>query len=252
VATIEFKIVTGRDRPNLIELAKEITTPCWPEFMLHDAVAIEHWQNMYEKFPDCQFGLADRKTDRLLAIGNSVPFHWQGDPYDLPEDGWDWAILQSLEDAAAGKKPTMLSAIQIAIPEDYRGTGLSSIAVEIMKEIGEQLGCLAMVAPVRPTRKCLYPLIPMQDYITWKDDRDRPFDPWIRIHVKLGAEILNICDRAMRIEGSVAEWEAWTGMPLPSTGQYIVEGALVPVEINRESDQGLYIEPNVWLGHPIR
>ena len=31
---------------------------------------------------------------------------------------------------------------------------------------------------------------------------------------------------------------------------YVVPGALVPVEIDRERDEGLYVEPNVWMVHP--
>ena len=29
-------------------------------------------------------------------------------------------------------------------------------------------------------------------------------------------------------------------------------GALVPVTIDREADQGLYVEPNVWMRHRLR
>ncbi len=53
----------------------------------------------------------------------------------------------------------------------------------------------------------------------------------------------------MYMEGSVADWEAWTGMRFPESGQYVVPGALNPVTIDREADQGRYIEPNVWMLH---
>ena len=41
-------------------------------------------------------------------------------------------------------------------------------------------------------------------------------------------------------------------MAFPETGAYVVPGALVPVEIDRERDEGLYVEPNVWMVHPGR
>jgi len=53
----------------------------------------------------------------------------------------------------------------------------------------------------------------------------------------------------MRITGSVSDWEDWTGMRFPETGEYIVPGGLVPVSISTEQDQGLYMEPNVWMLH---
>jgi len=52
------------------------------------------------------------------------------------------------------------------------------------------------------------------------------------------------------VSGSVAEWEAWTEMALPESGAYVVPGALAPVEIDRERDEGTYREPNVWMVHP--
>jgi hypothetical protein len=50
--------------------------------------------------------------------------------------------------------------------------------------------------------------------------------------------------------GSVAEWEEWAQMAFPETGAYVVRGALVPVGDRRERDEGLYVEPNVWIVHP--
>ena len=55
----------------------------------------------------------------------------------------------------------------------------------------------------------------------------------------------------MRIPGRVADWESWTGMGFPESGAYVVPGALVPVEIDRERDEGVYVEPNVWMHHRI-
>jgi hypothetical protein len=55
----------------------------------------------------------------------------------------------------------------------------------------------------------------------------------------------------MTIHGTRAEWEAWTGMKFPQSGQYVVPGALNPIAMNIEMDEGLYIEPNVWLVHEL-
>ena len=55
----------------------------------------------------------------------------------------------------------------------------------------------------------------------------------------------------MTITGTVSEWEAWTGMPFPDSGEYVVPGALVPVSIDRELDRGRYVEPNVWVLHRL-
>ena len=45
-------------------------------------------------------------------------------------------------------------------------------------------------------------------------------------------------------------------MAFPETGAYVVPGALVPVEIDRERDEGLYVAsarfPSGWCGRSMR
>jgi len=55
----------------------------------------------------------------------------------------------------------------------------------------------------------------------------------------------------MQITGTVEEWESWAGRTFPESGRYVVAGALVPVEIDRTADRGVYIEPNVWVVHDL-
>ena len=55
----------------------------------------------------------------------------------------------------------------------------------------------------------------------------------------------------MRITGTVSEWEKWTGQKFPESGTYTIYGALVPIDIDREADRGVYIEPNVWMYHSL-
>jgi hypothetical protein len=135
------------------------------------------------------------------------------------------------------------------LPPLHRGKRLSGEAVQIMKEIGREQGLAAMIAPVRPSAKSNYPLIDMTNYIEWRNDEGLPFDPWLRVHVRLGGRIVKVCPRAMRVTGCVADWESWTEMRFPESGRYIVAGALNPVSIDCERDRGIYVEPNVWTLH---
>jgi hypothetical protein len=40
-------------------------------------------------------------------------------------------------------------------------------------------------------------------------------------------------------------------MKLPESGEYVVEGALCPVVIDRENDLGIYTEPNLWISYKL-
>ena len=46
------------------------------------------------------------------------------------------------------------------------------------RKVVSKKGFKNLVAPVRPNQKSNYPLISIDDYITWKTDQDLPFDAW--------------------------------------------------------------------------
>ena len=71
------------------------------------------------------------------------------------------------------------------------------------------------------------------------------------MHVRAGAEFVAIAERSQTVQGTVAAWESWTGMVFPDSGAYVVPGALVPVEIDRERDMGRLVEPNCWMRHRL-
>ena len=56
---------------------------------------------------------------------------------------------------------------------------------------------------------------------------------------------------SMRIEGTVAEWREWTGLAFPESGALPPAGAAAPVDVDVEADRGVYLDPNVWVVHPV-
>lgn len=243
-----FTLYTCAEREFNDDDERAIINAAWPPFMLEDTIANRYFSRLYSDFPGYQFGLYDR-DDRLAAIGNSLPFAFAKTPADLPDGGWDWALEKGMADLDAGRTPNMMTAISISVSPDYTGQGISRLAVDGMRHIAR--GKDALVAPVRPNWKSRYPLTPMDQYITWQTAAGAPFDPWLRVHWRAGARILHVCHHSMRIPGTVAEWQNWTGLPLPASGDYVIPGALVPVQVDVERDEAVYIEPNVWLLHQI-
>jgi len=249
--TSRFKIITPNDLDDYRERAGDIAEASWPEFMLNDPIAGENWHELFDRFNEYQFALLDTETNRMAAMANSLPFYWDQALEDLPEGGWDWVLLKAVEDHQAGVKPNIQSAIQINIHPDYRSQGLSPRMVQAMRAIGKSKGFKYLVAPVRPSQKSQYPLIGIDDYIKWINEKGLPFDAWLRVHARMGARIIRPCHESMTIPGSRADWEAWIGMKFPQTGQYVIPGALNPMEMTIEEDEGIYIEPNVWMVHEI-
>lgn len=244
-----FKIISPMELDDYRQQAGDIAEASWPEFMMHDAVANENWHELFERFNEYQFALLDTESGRMAAIANSLPFHWDQPLEELPERGWDWVFLKAVEDHKNGKRPNIQSAIQINIHPAYQGQSLSTGMVQAMREIAKSKGFENLVAPVRPTQKSSYPLTSIDDYITWTTEEGLPFDAWLRVHARLGGRILKPCHEAMTIRGTRIEWQEWTGMRFPQTGSYIIPGALNPIEMNLEKEEGIYIEPNVWMVH---
>lgn len=247
----KYRIITCEQDPDLVSRTSMRIEAEWPEFMLHDPVA-DYLDACYEKLPEYQFVLvADPdNTGETVALGNAIPLLWQDDLENLPDDGWDWALTKGINEVGEKDKPNILCALQAVVFGEYRGQGISRAVVAAMKQIAQKHDLDGLIAPVRPNLKGAYPLIDIEKYIRWTDKSGRPFDPWLRVHHNLGAGIIKACRSAMRISGSVAEWESWAKMKFPASGTYIVPGALVPVEIDRESNIGTYVEPNVWMHHP--
>lgn len=160
-------------------------------------------------------------------------------------------MFQGEQDHAAGMAPRTACALSVTVNPAYQGKGLSRLAIEVMRAMAVEAGLSRLLAPVRPTWKARYPITPMAEYATWMNADGLPFDPWLRVHVRLGATIVKPCERSMLIAGSVAEWETWTGIQFPATGRYVAPGLLAPVEIDRPRDEGVYIEPNVWVEHRL-
>ncbi|NJL93859.1 MAG: GNAT family N-acetyltransferase [Anaerolineae bacterium] len=219
--------------------------------MSEDPIAEAHWDQMLTYFPQHQVVLVN-EDDRALGRGYSLPTAWSGIPAELPDRGWDAALETGVANYLAGHPNNVVSAIEITLRPELRGQGLSRVILSAMKTAARAAGYQQLIAPVRPTLKARYPLTPMPEYITWTEaDGSAPFDPWLRVHWRAGASIARVAPQSMTIPGSVAQWEHWTGMRFPASGRYAVPEALEPIEIDRAADRGLYVEPNVWMVHPL-
>lgn len=245
---MELSIISCAEKPELYPEADRLAGECWPEFMLHDPIANRYFNEFVETFPDHQFFLMDKGGD-LVGLVNSVPFSLPEGPDGLSREGWDWAVVKSLADYKAGRKPDTLCGLQICLDPRQRGGGLSGQAVAYLRQFRKERGYQKLVVPVRPNEKHLYPSLPMEDYLLMIRDDGLPKDPWLRVHVRQGGEIGRICDHSMKIEGTLAEWETWTGVRFSGEGPHYVPGALCPVDVDWGRKLCVYTEPNVWVVH---
>ncbi|WP_456274727.1 GNAT family N-acetyltransferase [Bacillus sp. AK031] len=245
----KYKVVTLKERLDLKDEFSRLHSIGWVKFMREDPIGVKNWGKLLTYFPEFQFLLLNEDL-KPVACGNSIPFKWDGNEKSLPT-GWDGVLEKGIGDFENNVPSNSVSALAIVIHPEYRGQGLSDIMVREMKGLVTKNKLDKMVAPVRPSLKSKYPLIPMEEYIMWKREDGTPFDPWIRTHCRTGASIIKVAAESMVIPASVETWENWIDMELPSSGAYIIKEGLVPLKVDKEADVGTYIEPNVWLEHQL-
>ncbi len=245
-----YETVSLAERRDLSGRIDQIVSKAWPEFMFHDPVLVENWETMLGTFRDFQLLLLD--DDELVAVTNAVPLHFDGTLDQLPDRGIDWGMETSIADHRGGLSPNALMGLQVVVDKNHRGQGWSAAATAEMIRLAARKGIDNVIIPVRPSQKSDVPLIAMADYVTWLNTEGLPHDSWLRVHARAGGEIIRVCPQSMRIAGTVENWTGWTGLKFPGSGRYVVPGALVPVDIDVERDEGLYVEPNVWIRHRVR
>lgn len=246
---MKYEVVSLKERFDLFDIQDELCSKAWPEFMLHDPIANDHWMEFIEAYKEFQLLMLDGET--IIGIINSLPLYYDGNIEDLPEEGWDWGVKQSIKGLREGIKPNRLFGVQIIINPEFQGMGLSSLAVKEMGKLVKKHGLLDLIIAVRPSNKHHFPLIPMDKYINWERSPGEPYDNWLRVHTKAGGSIIKICNKAMYIPGTVNEWTEWTGQSFPGSGDYIIKGALNPVKVTLDKNLVEYTEPNVWVIHRV-
>jgi GNAT superfamily N-acetyltransferase len=242
-------ITTLAQAPQLQAQIEPLHDSAWPryicEFMRQDARISHQWEQLHLRFGEFQLLFCDA-SQQVIAIGHSIPVYWDQTLQGLPA-GWEDVLKWGIE---GHQTPNTLSALAVIVDPRYQKQGLSQQVIMALRKVAQSQQFRSLIAPVRPILKHQYPLISMDQYVTWQRSQ-LPFDPWIRVHAKLGARILSTAPHSMVIPASVAQWESWTGLQFPGDGSYLVPGALQPITVDHQQNCGIYQEANVWMRHEV-
>jgi GNAT superfamily N-acetyltransferase len=219
----------------------------WPAFITADQEVKRHIGFIREVFADLELVLLD-DDDVIVAAGWAVPIRWNGDPADLPA-GYTETLGRAVADHEQGSAVDTLVVMAAQVHPDRRGLGLAGELLTALRRLAEDRGLARVIAPVRPTLKARYPLTPIDRFAAWTRRDGSPLDPWVRTHWRLGARIIATATRSQVMTGTVTEWEAWTGLAFPDSGDYVIPDGLSTLHIDCAADLGTYVEPNIWLQH---
>jgi GNAT superfamily N-acetyltransferase len=245
---VDILVTSVADRPELGPLLSDLPDDSWPTFMYHDPLATLIYRHATTRYAEFSLIGVDRThPGRPVARAYSIPF--TGDPADLPATGWDGVMLEATNDQLGGVRGNLVSALEITVRPDARGKGVAAAMLAGMLSNAAKLGYSELFAPLRPTGKPDHPDMSMADYVARTRADGLPTDPWLRTHVRAGADVIGVAPRSMTITGSLDHWRQWTGLPFNRTGPVTVPGALVPVHCDVTADLAVYVEPNVWVRH---
>jgi hypothetical protein len=242
-----LSVVTAAERPALWEMveADDLFSSVWPEYNNHGDVAAEYFGALVPRFADFQILIVGSESGEVVARGRTIPFEWGGNVADLPP-GIDALGVQAI----TSDRRSSLCALAAEVIPSSQGQRISAVVLQAMTAVAAQHHLAPLVAPVRPSWKDRYPLVPIEDYAYWLDGSGLPFDPWMRVHARLGGRILRPEPKSLRITAPITEWEAWTGMTFPTDGDYVFPRGLAPLQVSDAT--GYYWEPNVWMIHDRR
>jgi GNAT superfamily N-acetyltransferase len=248
-------VATFAERPDLLDkvFGPEIQSAV-PEFMRHDPIGILYYGALRRYLDYGLVAVDPAEPGRPVARAFCVLFAFRdGTPGRdaLPDRGWDGIIRWGHEDHLAGRRPNAVSALEIMVAPRLQGRGVSRRMLMAMRDNARRLGFRDLYGPLRPTEKDKEPLTPFAEYAARRRADGLPLDAWVRTHVRAGAEIVKIAPSSMTVSGTIAEWQDWTALPFDKSGLAIVPGALSPVHVSLEQDHAVYVEPNLWVRHPL-
>ncbi|ATB34301.1 non-ribosomal peptide synthetase [Melittangium boletus] len=241
-----YRLFTLAQRPELLRQMEAAHLESWPQFFAGDSSVKVLWPRIWTEFPEYQFALVD-EADQVVAAGNAVPSRWSGEVSTLPS-GWSAALERALSADRALAPDTLLILTGVVLPS-HQSRGLASCVLEGFKALTRGMGLARAIVPVRPTGKSNHPELSFTEWCEKRRADGLPEDAWLRIHERVGGRPLGIEPRSQRVVGTVAQWECWTEMRFPVSGEYHVPGGMGPVRIDLEKDVGEYDEPSIWYQH---
>lgn len=233
---------------SLLEQYQYAISKAFPPILQHSKVFAQYWKHIEQYFPEQQLFLVN-SDQQLIGFFNTIPFHFDQPLTDLPNNGWDWMVKKGIHDFESGQSPNALGGLQVIITKEFLGKGYSKVIIQEGKQRLKANGIQRLIIPIRPIFKHQFPHMEMKEYMAMTQE-GQIYDPWIRTHLKGGAEILKVCSHSMHVEGDLKFWEALQEKSIFQTGEHLIKGALNPVYIDVQKNYGEYWEENIWIHYP--
>jgi GNAT superfamily N-acetyltransferase len=203
--------------------------------------------------PGTQWVVRDVVGDPV-AVVRALETRWDG-TRDRAPGGSIGALIGTLaEDPASPSQPPpgerCLTVVDLTVHPARRGVGLGTRVLTSLPAHAAEQGFTRLLVLLRPHAKRDHPLVPFARYVAATDAAGRPLDGWLAAAWGAGLHPVRAVDRSLVARAPVQAWRRWYGRPFPTSGPYLVDGAIKPAIVETERDEGRYREPHLWVAPP--
>jgi hypothetical protein len=199
---------------------------------------------------------ADAAKSSLVAHGVTTRITWNGDPESLPR-GWTGSVRQSYERSVLDSEaPNTLVGLFIFAETAYREHGWAAEVADAMKRLAIKSNLQSLIIPLRlPTRyEWQNARLPYEQFALQKREDGQFQDHWLRMHVRLGAEVMGVSEvshqHALHPDDLRAQFQCDM---IDSSGSYVVkshdEYYAAFVDLKREA--AIINEGCVWVRYSL-
>ena len=196
------------------------------------------------------------RDSELVAHGITTRFRWDGDSANLPR-GWTGVVRRSYEESVLGSvAPNTLVGLFIFAEKAFREHGWAAEVAQEMKRLAREEGLTGLIIPLRlPTRyEWENARIPFEEFAFLRRDDGQYRDHWLRMHVRLGAEVIGVCNvshqHAMHPDDLRRLFHC---EQLEKSGEHLVrrEDEYYTALVDLEHEFAVINEGCVWVRHPL-
>jgi GNAT superfamily N-acetyltransferase len=202
----------------------------------------DHRARLHERWPTHQW-LGGVRASESRAVVSAVAIRWDGTTAGAP--GGVGTLIGEADPRDDGADT--LAVVDLAVHPSVRGQGLGSRVLAELDELRATAGLERLLVLLRPHAKRHHPLVPFARYLSAVDAAGRPRDGWLAAAWEAGLHPVRGVDRSLVARAPVAAWERWYGRPFPTSGPYLIDGAIKPAIVELERDEGRYREPHLWV-----
>ncbi len=214
--------------------------------------------NMFENIPLFIIILVKNNSlnsedSQLIAHGVMTNIGWNEQSADLPE-GWQGAVRRSYENTLNNTIKNTLVGLYIRVEEQFKQHGYAEKIIDTMKRYTGEQKYDSLVIPLRlPQRYNLdYAKMNYLKFINLKRKDGQYVDHWLRIHTRLGGNIIGTCltshQHAMNIKDFLTQFKT---KKIRLSGYYLSErqGLWYNVYVDTKHKIALINQECTWVHH---